>query len=91
MVLPSWITDSVERGELQPYDKYLLINQNRITDFFSSVTSPTYLSDEGAATAAATAAATTAEALEVQSGYLDTGQLLSHTRHTYRSVIRSRT
>ena len=70
MVLPSWITDSVERGELQPYDKYLLINQNRITDFFSSVTSPTSLSDEGAAS--------TAEAVELRSKDLLTGQLHGH-------------
>ena len=70
MVLPSWITDSVERGELQPYDKYLLINQNRITDFFSSATSPTYLSDEGAAS--------TAEAVELRSKDLLTGQLQGH-------------
>ena len=70
MVLPSWITDSVERGELQPYDKYLLINQNRITDFFSSATSPTSLSDEGAAS--------TAEAVELRSKDLLTGQLQGH-------------
>ena len=79
MVLPSWITDSVERGELQPYDKYLLINQNRITDFFSSATSPTSLSDEGVAS--------TAEAVELRSKDLLTGQL--HGGHVLNPIIKS--
>ncbi|KAF6022770.1 REV1 [Bugula neritina] len=36
VVLPSWITDSVKKNSLQPYEKYLLLKRNKITNFFTS-------------------------------------------------------
>ncbi|XP_067951168.1 DNA repair protein REV1-like [Watersipora subatra] len=35
VVLPSWITDSVQKGELLPCNKYLLLPDNTITKYFT--------------------------------------------------------